>query len=124
MSPPNAPAAAGIIGRHKKHRRSNRRTAAVTNPQPTTPILITAADAALAVVTITFDQPVSLSGVPAYTTDLPGITALSAAITTPTTIEVTFSADVSTATAINIPYEEPAIRNTSGGFVANSTFPV
>ena len=116
--------APGIIGRHKKHRRSNRRTAAVTNPQPTTPIVITSASAAVAVVTITFNQPVSLSGLPAYTTDLAGIEPLSAVLSSPTTLALTFSADVSTATALNIPYEEPSVRNVSGGFVATSTFPL
>jgi hypothetical protein len=31
---------------------------------------------------------------------------------------------VAAATELNIPYEEPAVRNSSGGFVSTSTFPV
>jgi hypothetical protein len=93
-------------------------------PQPTTAITITAASAALAVLTVTFDQPVSLNGTPAYTTDVVGATALSATKTSPTQIAITFSASVAAATELNIPYEEPAVRNSSGGFVSTSTFPV
>jgi hypothetical protein len=52
------------------------------------------------------------------------VTALSAIKTAPDTIQITFSASVATATEVRIPYEEPAIRNASGGFVSTSTFPV
>jgi hypothetical protein len=96
----------------------------VNNPQKTTPIKVESASAALAVLTVTFDQPVSLNGVPQYTTDVVGATAESAVMTSPTTIDITFSASVAAATALNIPYEEPAVRNSSGGFVSTSTFPV
>ena len=69
-------------------------------------------------------QPVSLNGVPAYTTDIVGATALSAVLTAPNVVAITFSASVAAATALNVPYEEPAVRNSSGGFVSTSTFPV
>jgi hypothetical protein len=103
---------------------SRKRSSRVTNPQPTTPISVTAAVKNTTKITVTFDQPVALKGVPAYTTNLAGVTALSAIKTGPATVEITFSASVATATTLNIPYEEPAIRNASGGFVSNSTFPV
>jgi hypothetical protein len=44
-------------------------------------------------------------------------------MTSATTLELTFSATVATATTLNIPNEDPAIRNASGGFVSHSTFP-
>src|SRR5688500_5265217 len=105
--------------------RNTRRTSAknsVNRPQPTTPIVITGCTKSVAVLTIVFNQAVTLDGVPAYTTNLADITAISAALTAPNTIQVTFSATVATATTLNIPYEEPAVRNSSGGFVSTSTF--
>jgi hypothetical protein len=109
----------------KAARRVRRRSnSAVNNPQPTVPIKVTAASAATTVVTVTFDQPVSLNGVPAYTTDVAGAEAVSAVMTSPTTVAITFDASVAAATELNIPYEEPAVRNSSGGFVSTSTFPV
>jgi hypothetical protein len=107
--------------------RNTRRTSAknsVNRPQPTTPIAITSCTKAAAVVTIVFNQSVMLDGIPAYTTNLVGPTVISAALTTPNTLVLTFSATVATATTLNVPYEEPAVRNPSGGFVSQATFPV
>src|SRR5687768_17225678 len=96
----------------------------VNNPQPTTPIQVTDASASGSVLTVVFDQPVSLNGVPAYTTSVVGATASSAVMTGMNTVAITFSATIATATSVTIPYEEPAVRNASGGFVSTSTFPV
>ena len=114
------PSAISRVVKNRPSRRKNN----LNRPAPTTPISVVSATKAAAVLTIVFNQPVALKGVPQYTTDLPGITALSAAMTNPTTLALTFSATVATATEVNIPYEEPAIRNSSGGFVSTSTFPV
>ena len=107
-----------------KSRGTRPRGLSVTRPQPTAPIKITAATKATTVLTVTFDQVVILDGVPQLVTDVAAVTAISAAQTSPTTIEVTFSASIATATEVQIPYEEPAIRNASGGFVSTSSFPV
>jgi hypothetical protein len=96
----------------------------VTNPQPTTAIKVTAVTVATNTVTVTFDQPVVLNDTPQYTTDVAGATPTSATKTSATTIAITFDASVAAATELNIPYEEPAVRNASGGFVSTSTFPV
>jgi len=118
-------ATAGIIGRRAgRSRASRRKNPMATMPQPTAAIKITAGNAALAVVTVTYDQPVILNGTPQYTTDVVGATAISAVKTGPNVVAITFSASVAAATALNIPYEEPAVRNSSGGFVSTSTFPV
>ena len=111
------------ITRTHRNRRSSRRNIPVNRPQPTTPIAVTAAVAAGSVVTITFNQPVRLSGVPQYTTDVAGADPISAVLTSPNVLAVTFDAAVAAATEVRIPYEEPAIRNSSGGFVSTSTFP-
>ena len=115
----------GIVSRRAVKNRAKRRAKAGANrPQPTVQIKVTAATALGAVMTIEFDQPVSLNGTPAYTTDVVGATALSAVKTGINTVAITFSATVATATEVRIPYEEPAVRNGSGGFVSTSTFPV
>ena len=106
-------------------RRARRRAnSLVNNPQPTTPIKVTAASAAGSVLTVTFDQVVSLCGTPAYTTDVVGALPISAELADPMTIEITFSAAIAAATEVRIPYEEACVRNASGGFVSTSTFPV
>ena len=96
----------------------------VNNPDRTVPIKVADVSVAGSVATVEFDQSVLLNGTPAYTTSVAGATAVSAEQTSPTTIEVTFSASVAAATALMIPYEEPAVRNASGGFVSTSSFPV
>lgn len=113
--------ASGTI-RRPIRRSSRRRGSAATRPQPTAPVRIDSASKAGAVIEIYFDMPVSLRGVPQYTTDLAGITPVSAVMTSTNVMELTFSAAIDTATELRIPYEEPAIRNSSGGFVANSVF--
>ena len=89
-----------------------------------TPVRILSASAATTVLTITFDQAVVLKGVPQYTTDIVGANPVSAALTSPTTLALTFSASLASATVVNIPFEDPGIRNAVGGFVSDSTFPV
>jgi hypothetical protein len=109
----------------KAARRTRRRTNSVfNNPPRTVAIKATSATALGSVLTIGFDQPISLNGVPAYTTDVVGATALSAVMVGAQTIAITFSATIATASEVRIPYEEPAVRNSSGGFVSTSTFPV
>ena len=116
---------AGIIGRKaRKNRPSRRRNPSQTVPPRTTPIAVTGVTALGAVLTVTYDQAVILTGTPTYTTDVVGATVLSAVKTGLNTIAVTFSATVAAATEVRIPYEEPAVRNGSGGFVSTSTFPV
>jgi hypothetical protein len=93
-------------------------------PRVATPVRIVSATAALSVLTVTFDQPVILKGTPAFTTDVAGATPVSATLTSPTTLSVTFSAQITAATELRIPFQSPAIRNAVGGFIADSTFPV
>src|SRR5688500_20398298 len=103
----------------KASRKTRRRTNSVfNNPPKTVAIKVTAATAAGSVLTIVFNQPVSLNGVPAYTTDVVGAEPVSAVLTGPTTGAITFSAAGAAATEARIPHEEPAVRHGSGGFAA------
>jgi len=92
-------------------------------PTQRTPVRIVSATAATTVLTIVFDQPVILKGIPAYGVDVVGPTRVSAALTSPTTLAITFSATIATANLVTIPFEDPGIRSAVGGFVADSTFP-
>ena len=96
----------------------------VNNPQRTTPIKVTTAVPTGSVMTVQFDQAVALSGVPKYTTDIASATATAATQSSPTEINVTFSVSIAAATELRVPYEEPAVRNSSGGFVATSLFTI
>ena len=114
----------GIMRRTIKHRANRKKNIEANQPQPTTPIGIVSATPGLSLLTIVFDQPVQLKGIPQYTTSVAGAVPVSAELTSPTTLAVTFDADISLATAVNVPYEEPAVRNSSGGFVAPSSVAV
>jgi len=86
------------------------------------PIHIVSASVALTVLTVTFDQPIGLKGVPAYETGVLGASAVSAGQTGPMTIEVTYSVSIALASTLTIPYQEISVRNSKGGFVADSVF--
>ena len=93
-------------------------------PRQVPQVRILSAVAATTTLTLTFNQPIVLRGTPAYTTDVPGATALSATSPSINTVVITFSATIAAATEVNIPVADPAIRNKVGGFVADTTFPV
>jgi len=93
-------------------------------PKTATPVRIASAAAAGSVLTVTFDQPVVLKGVPQYAVDVAGADPASAVLTDATTLALTFDAVIDAATEVTLPFEDPGIRSTVGGFVADSTFPV
>ena len=108
-----------VLGRTEK-----RHEGRVKLKQPT-PVRIVSATASGTVLTLSFDQPVVLKGVPQYTTDVVGANPVSAASPAIDTVEITYSASIAAATAITIPSPvEPGVRSKDGGYVADSTFPV
>jgi hypothetical protein len=115
---------AGLIRRTIKHRRTGRTNNQASSPQPTAPILITSAAKNGTDLVLIFDQVVVLSGTPGITTNLAGVTPVSAAKSSPNVVTITYSAAITTATSINLPFRDPAIRNASGGFVTSSVFPL
>ncbi|HEY7115788.1 MAG TPA: hypothetical protein VH475_04325 [Tepidisphaeraceae bacterium] len=109
---------------HIAKNRANRRGAAASanRPRPSVPIGIVSATPSGSVLTIVFDQPVCLTGTPRYTLDNDPTPPVSAALTSRTTLALTYAAPVGGAASVKIPYEDPAIRNSSGGFVASPNY--
>jgi hypothetical protein len=101
-----------------------KRSRSRATPKQATPVRIVSATKAGSVLTVVFDQPVILKGVPQYAVDVAGADPTSAALTAPTTLALTFDAAITAATEFTIPFEDPGIRNAVGGYVADSTFPV
>lgn len=112
------------ISKTRRHRASRRKNSQVNVPQPTAPIQVVEGEADGSVLTLRFNQAVGMKKLPQYTTDVVGATPVSGAMPDPLTLELTFSASIAAATQVNIPYEEPGIRNAGGGFVATSMFPL
>jgi len=112
------------ITRPKRNRRS-RRLAGEQRPQEKpVPILITTAVPLGAVLTLTFNQAVSLQGTPAITTDVVAADVVSAAQTAPNVVAITYDAAILAATRVNIPFNDPSIRNASGGYLTSNVFPI
>ena len=111
------------ITRVQKNTRSRRLSGQQRPMQRGIAIGIVSATKAGSTITIVFNQTVSLKGVPQYTTNL-AVTPISATLSTPTTLVVTFSGAVTTATTLNIPFQDPAVRNASGGYADAGSFPV
>jgi hypothetical protein len=112
--------AAGMLKTRMKNR--NHRTRKVNDLS--SPIVVVSATKATNTIAIVFNQVVSLNGTPVYTTNLAGVTAISAVLTNPTTVTVTFSASVATATTLTVPFMDPFVRNMNGGYVNAGSFPV
>lgn len=75
-------------------------------------------------VTVTFNTPVILAGIPAiFDTSSPTITVTSAASVSPTEVALTFNANPTV--GVTWPFEDPAVRNMIGGYVQSGdyTFP-
>lgn len=114
-----------LFANHKKRSRLNPRENPQRNrPELDAPIYIIDASVSGSVLSLTFDQQVNLDGVPEITTDVAGAEPLSAVKTSPTSVDITFSAAVAAATELNIPWRDRAIRNLGGGYVYSPTFPL
>lgn len=86
-----------------------------------TPITITDVADGSATTTVTFDQAIILKGTPAWTdASTPTITVNSATQTGPN--EITLVWNAAPTVAITIPFEDPSVRNSVGGYVRNSGF--
>lgn len=102
--------------------RRRRRKRKITQA-PAKPILITLAERAGVALTLVFDQPVTLVGTPAYTCG--AATVVSAEMDGDSAVMFTFSGALAAGTPVVIPFQDPAIRNASGGFVTpNQILPV
>ncbi|CAN5540868.1 hypothetical protein BH10PLA1_BH10PLA1_02180 [soil metagenome] len=110
--------AVGIIG-SKARKNSRPRTMRGQNngPVAATPIGIASSTFTNSNWTIVFDQPVSLKGTPQYLSNA-GLPAASE-MTSPTSIILAY---MEILTSVTIPFQDPAVRNASGGFVKTGTY--
>jgi len=69
---------------------------------------------------VTLDQAVILSGIPAWPNNA-GHVPTAAVLTAPDQLTLTYPTP-DTTTAITVPFEDPAVRNGSGGYVSPGTF--
>lgn len=104
--------------------RVDKRSRGRVEPKQPTAIRIASAEVATTELTVTFNQPIVLRTTPAWTTDLPGITCVSATSPSPNVVVAVFSASIATATEMIIPVADPSVRNKVGGYVADTTFPL
>ena len=104
------------LRRRPKVRKPSRVNLQVSMPQPTNPILITDAVVAGPALTLTFDQIVTLKGLPAFSVDIAG-SVVSATQPAPNIVEIVFSQAITGATTVNVGFRDPAIRSASGGYV-------
>jgi len=90
------------------------------------PVTIEEASITETVLTLRLSEAVTLNRgvVPQITTDVDSAEPVSAELTAPNVVAITFSRDISSATVLNIPFRDPAIRNSSGGYVISNTFPL
>jgi hypothetical protein len=70
------------------------------------------------ILSVTVDQPVLVTGIPQYPDDN-GILPTACDVSGPTTFDLTYPS-VPAAPA-HIPFEEPAVRNSAGGYVRSLT---
>jgi hypothetical protein len=107
---------------HRKNRRPRTLSGEKRPMQREVPVGIVSVTPSGNDVTILFNQTVNLTGIPQYLKN--GTIAPTAANqTAPNTVVLSYPAGPE-ATDINIPAEDPAIRNSSGGYVAPTSFPV
>ncbi|MGH7178723.1 MAG: hypothetical protein ACREJC_15200, partial [Tepidisphaeraceae bacterium] len=113
--------AVGIMGRQgTKHRRNRRMSGQNNRPQRPTPIgIVSAAYTGATQLDIVFNQPVSLNGIPQFPRT-GGTLPTAAQLTSPTSVRLTYPAGGPAPSGLSVPADDPAIRNTSGGFVTPS----
>ena len=89
-----------------------------------TPINITVAEAGVgsAMLDVEFDGPWIYTGILPAWTATGGLTVLSAAVVGTNIFRVTWSANIVATNVITIPFEDPSIRNSAGGYVRTPTF--
>jgi len=105
---------AGIIKPRRGRRRPTFGNPASAAARPA-PIRVASAVWTANVLTLTFDGPVTLRGVPAFRAGAADQPAPSAAAMVGTTaVRLTYDAPFP---ALYVPFEDPAVRNPSGGFV-------
>src|SRR5690349_4024354 len=103
---------------------TNRRPArGRVKPREATPVMITTITPGSSTLSVTVDQPVIIKGTPQWTLNIAG-NVINVAVISPTEFQVNFDASVMSAAVVNIPFQDPSIRNAVGGYIAQSAFPL
>ena len=113
---------AGIMRRRGSRNNSSRRAVGIHPLARPTPISIASVLPNGNELSLTFDQPVTLTGIPQYTLDAGTAAPTGAVRATASSVTLTYAASVDTAARINVPFEDPAIRNGSGGYVTPQSY--
>lgn len=91
-------------------------------PVPTG-IIATGLSVSTVTVTISLSVPASLRGVPQYlTTGVNGALPVSATLSSPQVLVLTYAADQTASTLITVPANDPAVRSYDGGYVQPTSF--
>lgn len=104
------------LRRKPKTGRAARVNRPANTPQPINPILITAAVVSGPSLLLTFDQVVTLEGLPSFGVDVIA-NVVQANQPAPNQVELVFSAAITGATTVEVGFRDPAIRSQSGGYV-------
>lgn len=83
-----------------------------------TPISILGVTVSVGSANVQYDQDVSLAGVPQYDFGAAGVGTGATKLTVDT---VQITGLTGTAVTVTVPFEDPAVRNTAGGFVTPQT---
>lgn len=102
--------------------RSRRNQPKDNAPNYDTPVRIVSVSVDLSVMTIEFNQPVVLKTLPQYVVDVVGADPVSAVVVDPLTIAITYSQSVALGTQITIEFQDPGVRSSTGGYVADSVY--
>ena len=98
--------------------RNKRTTNFVLNAPPVpNPVLITDVTVSSPSLTLTFDQVVSVSGLPGFGVDVGSGTVTQATQPAPNQVELVFSEAITGATTVTVGVRDPAIRGINGGYV-------
>ena len=117
---------AGKIGaKSRPHRRNARKPGQATRPVRPTPIRVAAAAFAQPVsnqVTLSFDQPVLLRGVPRFRLTAAGgagagTMPTAARLASPSSVVLTFPTPVAASATVTVPFDAAGVSNASGGSV-------
>jgi len=114
-----------MLRRTIKHSRNRRTNSPVNQPQTVNPVYIINSVKFGSVLTLTFDQTVSLNGTPKFQPILPpniaSVSPIRAEQLAPNVVAITFSGDIMIATNLDLAFRDPAIRSASGGYVTART---
>src|SRR5262245_25221257 len=89
---------------------------------PMGPIHIIGASVSGSTMSVTFDEAVTLAGVPQIIPNVASRTPVSAAQPAANQIVITYNGSVATGSTLTVAYQDPGVRNVAGAFIAETYF--